>query len=188
MVITIQNFLYPLLATLFFTGVSAFYYYKLYLKRDIAGATVMFSLLVFCIVFFVSFEHNIGLGIGLLGILSLIRLRSTPENLIDISFVFYSITIGLLNASIQGIGMILIVNAILSVVLYFLSTNFLFRRKIVKTKVVFDDLNFEEINSKAKLKQRIKKDLNIDAVGAEVTKIDYLKDCVTVMITYEINR
>jgi hypothetical protein len=187
MVITVQNFLYPLFATLFFTGISALYYYKLYFKRDIAAATVMFSLLVFCIVFFVSFEHNIGLGIGLLGILSLIRLRSTPENLVDISFVFYAITIGLLNASIQGIGTILLVNAIISIVLYFLSTNIFFKKRIVKTRIIFDDLNFEEMHSREELKKRIKKDLKIEALTAEITKIDYMKDCVTVNITYEVN-
>lgn len=146
---------------------------------------MIFSLLVFCIVFFVSFEHNIGLGIGLLGILSLIRLRSTPENLIDISFIFYSITVGLLNASIQSIGTIWVVNAILTGILFAISSHFLFRKKIVSTRVIFDDLNFKEMHSSRELKERIKKDLNIEAIEARVTRIDHLRDTVTVRVTYE---
>lgn len=186
MVITVQNFLYPIGTTLFFTSLSALFYYKLYPKRDIAGATVIFGLLVFCIVFFVSFEHNIGLGIGLLGILSLIRLRSTPENLIDISFIFYSITVGLLNASIQSIGTIWVVNAMLTGILFAIASHFLFRKKIISTRVIFDDLNFEEMNNIQELKKRIKKDLNIEAIEAEVTRVDHLRDTVTVSVKYEI--
>lgn len=180
-------FLLPLGATLLFSILSAFFYYKYNLKRDIAASTVIFSVLVFFIVYFVSFENNIGLGIGLLGILSLIRLRSTPENLTDIGLIFYAISLGLLNASIGDFYTILIVDFLSSIILFALYSGLIFKRKMTSMKVVFDDLNFEDKKNMEKIKERVRKEHNINPVYAHISKIDHLKDTVTVIIFYEIN-
>lgn len=177
-------FLLPLFATLFFSVLSAIFYYKYNLKRDIASSTVIFSVLVFFIVYFVSFENNIGLGIGLLGILSLIRLRSTPENLTDIGLIFYAISLGLLNASIIDIYTVLIVDTLSSLVLFALYSGMIFKKRITSMKIVFDDLNFEEKHSMTKIKERVKKDHGILPIYAHISKIDHLKDTVTVNILY----
>jgi len=185
----IANFLYSIGITLGFTALSAGVYFRIYNKRDVAFSTALYGLLIFCIVYFVSFESNIGLGIGLLGILSLIRLRSTPENLIDISFVFYSITIGLLNASMSDkLLTIIIADGFLTVILIALASGLFFRRNIVSSKVVFDDLEFEKLDSVKYLKERVKKDLKIDPIYVSVTRIDYLKDSVNLRVTYELKK
>ncbi len=185
----IANFLYSIGLTLGFTALSAGIYFRIFNKKDIAFSTALYGLLVFCIVYFVSFESNIGLGIGLLGILSLIRLRSTPENLIDISFIFYSITIGLLNASMSDdLLSVVIADGFLTTVLIALASGLFFRKNIVTSKVIFDDLEFEKLNSLKYLKERVKKDLKIDPIYVAVTRVDYLKDSVNVKVTYELKK
>lgn len=185
----ILNFLYSIGITIFFTVVSATVYFRIYNKKDVAFSTAFYGLLVFCIVYFVSFESNLGLGIGLLGILSLIRLRSTPENLIDISFIFYSITIGLINASVSDNFMaIAIVDVLLTVILLVLASRMIFRRNIVTSKVVFDDIEFEKLDSQKYLKDRVKKDLKIKPLYVTITRIDYLRDSVTLNVLYELKK
>lgn len=182
---SLPQLLMPLGITLFFSVIAAACCYKLLHKKDLASAIILYSLMVFCIVYFVSFENNLGLGVGLLGILSLIRLRTTLENLTDISFAFYAITLGLLNASIQDNYTMVFVDGILTFIIILLASKLIFRRKIVTTRVIFDDLNFEKLNDKKLLMKRVEKDLKIKPISVSVGKIDYLKDCVTLNITYE---
>ncbi|MBI4235485.1 DUF4956 domain-containing protein [Candidatus Peregrinibacteria bacterium] len=180
-------FLLPFGITLFFSSLAATCFYKFSHKKDLASAIILYSLMVFLIVYFVSFENNLGLGVGLLGILSLIRLRTTLENLTDISFAFYAITLGLLNASIQNNYIMISVDGILTFIIILLSSQLIFRRKIVTTRVIFDDLNFEKLNDKKSLMKRVEKDLKIKPLNVSIGKIDYLKDSVTLTITYEMH-
>ena len=183
----LTSFLYPLGLTLGFTGITATVCYHVLLKKHLASSTVLYSLLIFCIVYFVSFENNIGLGIGLLGILSLIRLRTTLGNLTDTGFAFYSITIGLLNASINDLTTILIVDIVLTFMIILLSTRLIFPRNIVTSTVIFDDLDFTHLDDQKYLKERLHKDLKIKPMRVSVEKVDYLKDSVTVKVTYEMH-
>jgi len=178
------EFLTPAAITIGFAFVASFFHYYRYFKRDIAFAIVVYSLLVFCIVYFVSFENNLGLGIGLLGILSLIRLRSTPENLIDIGFAFYAITIGLLNASIGDVRTVLLVNVVLLFVLILFASKLLYRQSAIKSVVTFDDLESEKLHDQAALLKRIKKKFGVTPIQFKVKEINYLKDSITVEITY----
>ena len=181
------GFLYSFGITLSFSFLSAFYYFKIYLKKDIAFATAFYGLLVFCIVYFVSFESNIGLGIGLLGILSLIRLRSTPENLVDIGFIFYAITIGLLNASLENdLLTIVSIDFFLTIILILLVFISNLGKNIVSTRITFDDIDFEKLDSERYLRERVHESLNITPLTLRVTRVDYLKDSVNVRITYEL--
>ena len=172
------------LATLGFSILATYFYYYKFYKRDISVSIVLYSLLVYSIVYFVSFENNLGLGIGLLGILSLVRLRSTPENPIDIGFIFYSITLGLLNASIGDLQTIVIVDALLTAVVIALSSGFFFERNHVKTEITFDDLDSENLGDQKALLAKIKKQYGIDPLRMKIKNIDYLRDSVTVEISY----
>lgn len=181
----LATFIYPLIITLFFTALSGSVYYRIFLKRDVAIATVFFGVLVFCIVYFVSFEDNIGLGIGLLGILSLIRLRSTPENLIDISYIFYSITIGLINTSLENVPMMLLVDAILTTILALLSSQIIFQKKINTINIVIDDLNFNLLGNRTEVTKKISEEYELKVKNWEIIKVNRLKDTVTIKVIYE---
>lgn len=178
------SYIYPAAITVFFSALTSFHYFSRTSKKDIAIATIVYSVLVFHIVYFVSFENNLGLGIGLLGILSLVRLRSTPENPIDIGHIFYAITIGLLNATINDLLTIIIVNGVLTIILVLLSSGILFKWNSVKTEIVFDDLESQELNNYEKTVQRIRDQFGIEPYRIKITKINYLKDTVTIEVTY----
>lgn len=170
--------------TLFFSVVTAFYYYHQRGKRDISIAVILYSLFVFCIVYFVSFEGNIGLGIGLIGILSLIRLRSTPENLIDIGFVFYAISIGLLNASIENLSDMLVVNVILAAVMFFMASGIVFKNDSITTEIILDEIESEKLGDTQALMKKVENKFGITPLKIKVMNINYLKDSITIKVTY----
>lgn len=183
----LDTFILPLLLTLLFTSIAAVYYHNRYYKQDITLSIVLYGLLVFCIVYFVSFENNIGLGIGLLGILSLIRLRTTLGNLVDIGFIFYSITLGLLNASIkEGIPVIAAVNFFITAILLVLASGFVFKRRVVASRIVFDEIEPETLTDLTALKKRAKEVLKTEPLDVKVIRVDHLKDSVTVKVRYEL--
>ena len=176
----------PLWLTLAFTSVAGAYHFHRFGKRDIAIATVLYSVLIYCIVYFVSFDENLGLGLGLLGVLSLIRLRSTTSNLLDVGFVFYAITLGLLNASIDlGYQFTAGLNVFLTLLVCVLASPRVFPKNTRKMQIVLDDLDFVSFSDTASIKKRIKKDFDLDPLTVKVLKINRLKDALTVEISYE---
>ena len=179
------HFFFSAGSTLLFSFVVALFYYHKFFKRDIAIAVVLYSMLIFAIVFFVSFQSNIGLGLGLLGVLSLIRLRSIPESLVDVGFIFYAITIGLLGASILDLGSIVLIDLLLTFILILLTAGLFFRKNIVKTKITFDEIFFDKLNDVDFLRRKIQKKYSIKAINVRVVNINYLKDSATLEITYD---
>lgn len=172
------------LFTLIFASITAAYYYHRFFRKDLAVSVVVYSALIFSIVYFVSFENNLGLSIGLLGILSIIRFRSAPESLADISFIFYAIALGLLNASIGNLIIIFWVNLALTTLLIGLSSSLFFNRKLVQTQIVFDEIFISKLADHSALKKEIKKKYHIEPVEIQINKIDYLKDSVVLDIFY----
>ena len=84
-------------------------------RRDLAGAYVALNLGVFCAVTLLATQEvGIGLGLGLFGILSIVRLRSTSITHEEIGYYFVALTLGLVN----GLGFVsLAVSALLDAVL-----------------------------------------------------------------------
>lgn len=171
--------------TIAFSLLASIYHYYRFSKRDIAMAIAFYGLLVFCIIYFVSFEDNVGLGIGLLGILSMIRLRSTAENMIDIGYIFYVIVIGLLNASVKDWQTIVTVNGVLMLILFFLSSGLIYKQNSIQTELIFDDLEAEKLDDRIKLMNLIEKKIGIRPYNIRVKSINYLKDSITVDVTYD---
>lgn len=180
------QFLYPLLITLAFLTISSIFHYKIYTKKDFSFAIILYGILIFSIVYSVSFEDNLGLGIGLLGILSIIRLRSTPENFIDIGFIFYSITIGLINASIPDqILFTTGINTILTTLLIGISFYINKAPTTYSISLTLDEINLDLIDSTEYISSKISAKTNLNIKEIQIIKIDYIKESVNLKVYYE---
>lgn len=181
-----STFYFAFAITFLFSFATAFYYYLKYHRRDLAVSVVLYSLFIFSIVYLVSFEGNLGLGIGLLGILSIIRFRSIPENLIDIGFIFYAIALGLLNASIDDYVSMAIADAMLTVVLILMTYGFLFKKDLIKVELILDEIPLDQLNDRKNLMKLIEKKYSICPVSVQVLRVDYLKDSVTLEVFHQL--
>lgn len=183
----IINFLLPIGVTFIFSFVSSLFYFRMFHKREVAMAINLFAIAVFCIVYFVTFDNNIGLGIGLLGVLSLVRLRARLDSLFDILFIFMAITFGLIAASVEDVSMVVFVDSLLMFIACVFSSRLIFKKRYVTTKIVFDDINFDRMDDMSYLKDRVRTALKINPIYVRVSKVDYLKDSVTVRVTYVVH-
>ena len=76
-------------------------YYRRYRRRDLVTTFTVLNVAVFAVALMLGgAEVGIGLGMGLFGVLSIIRLRSTQISQRDIAYYFSSLSIGL----IAGLG------------------------------------------------------------------------------------
>jgi hypothetical protein len=73
-------------------------YFRRHWRRDLLGAYVALNLGVFCAVrLLLTQDVGVGLGFGLFGILSIVRLRSSSIAQEEVGYYFVALTLGLVN-------------------------------------------------------------------------------------------
>lgn len=90
-------------------------YYRRHRRRDLLGAYVALNLGVFCAVTLLATQHvGVGLGFGLFGILSIVRLRSSSITQEEVGYYFVALTLGLVNGlGAGGLGTSAALDAVL---------------------------------------------------------------------------
>ena len=83
----------------------AYIYFRRYLRRDLLLAYFALNIGVLAItVLLTGAEAGLGLGLGLFGILSFIRLRSGQLTQAEVAYYFVALALGLVNGLRQGPG------------------------------------------------------------------------------------
>jgi hypothetical protein len=78
-------------------------YFRRHRRRDLLGAYVALNLGVFCAVtLLMTQDVGVGLGFGLFGILSIVRLRSSSITQEEVGYYFVALTLGLVNGLGSG--------------------------------------------------------------------------------------
>jgi Domain of unknown function (DUF4956) len=72
-------------------------YFRRYHRRDLLGAYVALNVGVLAIVLLAGAQAGIGLGLGLFGILSIIRLRSDQLTQQEVAYYVVALALGLVN-------------------------------------------------------------------------------------------
>ncbi|QQR83286.1 DUF4956 domain-containing protein [Candidatus Peregrinibacteria bacterium] len=171
--------------TLVFSSFTASGYFLRFRKTDVAIATILYGVFIYFIVHFVAFDSSLGLGIGLLGILSMVRLRSTAENLMDIGMIFYAITVGLLGASIADWTVLLAVNGALSLIVLGLVCPGFLHREASKIEITLDEIDLKMIAMPDKLSAYIERHYSLKVRRIVLKSIDHLKDSVSLLVYYD---
>jgi hypothetical protein len=170
--------------TLFFCTAAAIFYRWKFKKPDVSFAIALWGILVFAIVFFVAFDANsLGLGIGLLGILSLVRLRSNLENLVDVGFVFFAICLGLLNAKIAPVKFAAGADLILISLLF--ASSFLWGKNWQKTRIIFDEIHNAKLSDEKFWRKKIEEKCGISPAQIEIKRVDFLRDSTVIEFFWE---
>lgn len=131
---------------------------------------------------------NIGIGLGLFAIFSIIRFRTPSVELKEITYLFISIGLAVINGLVEfnvgnWIGL-LIVNVIV------LGAAFLMERYrpksiVLKKSLVFSPTNFNEVSNEKLLITDIKESTGIDVFKVEIAKINKSKNEITAWIYFK---
>ena len=131
---------------------------------------------------------NIGMALGLFAILGIIRFRTPSIELKEITYLFISIGLAVINGLVEfnvanWIGLI-IVNIIVLGAAFFMER---YKPKTIvsKKKLVFSPTNFNEVSNEKLLIADIKNSTGIDVFKVEVIKINKNKNEITVWIYFK---
>ena len=162
-----------------------FIYYKNYKKTDLFLTFFGFNSIIFFISFMLNkVEMSTGAGFGLFAVFSVLRYRTEGIGPKDMTYLFLSISIGLLTAIGPPDGIEISLFCFVIIALTYILENSLWGKKEVSKTIIFDSLDYINQSQQSELMKELKSKIGIEIHRLSVDNIDYLKDSCTITIYY----
>jgi hypothetical protein len=131
---------------------------------------------------------DFGLAFGLFAIFSIVRFRTPPIELKEMTYLFMVIGISMINALVDyrvsdWVGL-LFTNLIVFGAAFFME-NYKPRKEILRKSLTFIPTGFHVLNSKKLLLEEVKQNTNIDVLKVVISRINAAKNEVTVWIYFK---
>jgi hypothetical protein len=129
-------------------------------------------------------EISTGAGFGLFAVFSVLRYRTEGIGAKDMTYLFLSISIGLLTAIGPSNGIEISLFCFLIITLTYILENSLWGKKEVSKTIIYDSLDSIKQSQQSELMQDLKSKTGIEIHRISIDNIDYLKDSCTITIYY----
>ena len=131
---------------------------------------------------------NIGMALGLFAIFGIIRFRTPSIELKEITYLFISIGLAVINGLVEfniasWIGLIIVNIIVLGAALFM--ERYKPKSIVLKKSLVFSPTNFNEVSNEKLLIADIKESTGIDVFKVEVVKINKSKNEITAWIYFK---
>ena len=166
-------------------------YYKKSRRRDFYFTFMLISVAVFFIVFFMIFvledmkgKTSMGVGIGLFGIFSIMRYRTDAMPVREMTYLFVTIALALVNAVSVAVPLfeVILTNLVIVLAVWLCE----FHLKTCPTKLVqYDRIELIPPERREELKADLEKRLGLKIVKVDVGSVDFLRDMAMLRISYE---
>lgn len=172
----------------FLTIIVRFLYYQYSRRRDYLFTFYMIGIIVFFICFTLKkFELDLGMALGLFAIFGILRYRTNPIEIKEMTYLFVVIGVSVINAlANKKMSYVEIVagNLIIVTAIYILERVWLLKQE-KRRKIIYENLE----NTKPENYERLKDDLQ-NRTGLTIKKItigniDYVNGTATLTIFYE---
>ncbi len=177
-----------LLNLFFLTGIVQFIYYKYNPKKDYLFTFYLIGIVVFFLCFTLKkYELDLGMALGLFAIFGIIRYRTLPLEVKEMTYLFVVIGVAVMNAlsnKKMSYSEIIAANAIILLALYFLE-RYWARSETFTKEVIYEIIENIHPENHDKLKADLEKRLGIHIVSFEVGKVNFLKDIAKITIQYK---
>jgi Domain of unknown function (DUF4956) len=160
-------------------------YYPRHRNRENIFTYFIFNTLIFLISYLLNkVDLSMGAAFGLFAVFSMLRYRTENISAIDMTYMFIAISLGLINAiSKGGWDEFVLINVLVIAITAFLESNLLIRKESSQT-VQYDNINLIKPENKADLifdlEKRVGRKINHVSLG----DIDFLRDSISIRITY----
>ena len=186
--VNFADFALRLLLNLAVTGVIIFaIYYRRTYHKDYMITFSLISLTVFLLVFLLdNVTLQLGFALGLFAIFGIIRYRTIVIPTKEMTYLFVLIGISIINAlcNFQEHCLELICTNILFLFFCWLYESKFFKTRISTKLVLYDNIKLIQAGKEAELKKDLEERLGVSIVNIEIENIDFLKDCVTMTVSF----
>lgn len=164
-----------------------FIYFSVYEKKDLYFTFYLFNFLVFLLTFLLEKTRafsSIGSAFGLLAAFSLLRLRTETMSIKDMTYIFITMAIGLINAIMKGGYLdIIYVNLAILLAIFLVDGNRIVRNQ--KSKIIeYGSLQNIRPEEKELLIDDLKKRTGLDIRKVNIEHLDFVKNRALIRIYY----
>lgn len=162
-------------------------YYSVYEKKDFYFTFYLFNFIVFLLTFLLEKTKafsSFGSAFGLLAAFSLLRLRTEPMSIKDMTYIFIIMTIGLINAVMKGTYLdIIFVNLFILIAVFVVDGNRIIKNQ--KSKVIeYDSLQNIRPDERNLLIDDLKKRTGLDIRKVHIEQLDLVKNRAVIRVYY----
>lgn len=177
-----------LINVIFLTGIIRFIYYKYSKKKEYLFTFYLIGTVVFFLCFTLKkYELDLGMALGLFAIFGILRYRTTPIDVKEMTYLFVVIGISVMNAlsnKKMSYVEILSANFIILLVVYFFE-RFYNQNMVLKKDIIYETIENIHPENHNKLKEDIQQRLGIQIVKLEIGDINFLRDTAEITVYYK---
>ena len=134
-----------------------------------------------------NLKIELGFALGLFAVFSIIRFRTPPFELKEMTYLFTAIGLSVLNALVDfkmpnWLGMI--ISNVVVLITALSMENYTPRKSVLKKMLTFTPTNLDIINSRKRLLEEVKQNTNIQVFKVELIKINSIKREICVWIFF----
>lgn len=184
----VYTLMYRLILNLFFTTIIIrFIYYPKTKRKDYLFTYYLIGLITFFLCFALKkLDIDIGMGLGLFAIFGIIRYRTNPIEIKEMTYLFIVIGMSVVNALAKkqiSIIEVLMLNGAVVILTAGLEYVWLLKHETRKT-VVYEKIDLIKPEHYNEMLQDLEERTGLNINRFEVGKIDFLNDTATVRIFY----
>ena len=177
-----------LLNFLFLTAVVKFIYYKRSEKKEYLFTFYLIGIVVFFLCFTLKkYELDLGMALGLFAIFGILRYRTLPLEVREMTYLFVVIGIAVMNGlsnKKMSYAEIIAANSIIVLALYFLELYWL-KTEVFSKEVLYETIENIKPENHNKLKDDLEKRLGVNIIRFEIGNVNFLRDVAKITIHYK---
>jgi len=161
-------------------------YYRVTGRHDFFLTFFMFNLVIFIITILLNSNtgFSIGAAFGLFAIFAMLRYRTEDISVKDMTYLFLSITIGLISSINQGTAVeIILINAVILLVAFLIEGGVLIKQEFIKT-IEYENIDLIKPERNAELIADLKDRTGLDIHKVYIKRIDFLRDTALIKVHY----
>ena len=177
-----------LLNFFFLTAVIKYIYYKRSEKKEYLFTFYLIGIVVFFLCFTLKkYELDLGMALGLFAIFGILRYRTLPLEVREMTYLFVVIGIAVMNGlsnKKMSYAEIIAANSIIVLALYFLELYWL-KTEVFSKEVLYETIENIKPENHKKLKDDLEKRLGVNIIRFEIGNVNFLRDVAKITVHYK---
>lgn len=172
----------------FLTAVVKFIYYKRSQKKEYLFTFYLIGIVVFFLCFTLKkYELDLGMALGLFAIFGILRYRTLPLEVREMTYLFVVIGIAVMNGlsnKKMSYAEIIAANSIIVMALYILE-RYWARTEVFSKEVLYETIENIRPENHDKLKEDLEKRLGVTIIRFEIGNVNFLRDVAKITVHYK---
>ena len=176
------------LSLFFLTAVVKFIYYKRSQKKEYLFTFYLIGIVVFFLCFTLKkYELDLGMALGLFAIFGILRYRTLPLEVREMTYLFVVIGIAVMNGlsnKKMSYAEIIAANSIIVLALYVLE-RYWAKTEVFSKEVLYETIENIRPENHDKLKEDLEKRLGVTVTNFEIGNVNFLRDVAKITVHYK---